>query len=68
MQQGMKMQQGMRKKTLLEPGAQFGDFMVVALIGRGAMGEVYRVSGHGTDYALIYLFHRFLSHIRIRLR
>ena len=29
---------------MLEIGPRFGDFTVVALIGRGAMGEVYRIS------------------------
>ena len=38
--------------TLLEPGGKFGDFTVVALLGRGAMGEVYKITDGTADFAL----------------
>ena len=38
--------------TLLEPGGTFGDFTVVALLGRGAMGEVYKITDGAASYAL----------------
>ena len=40
------------KPTLLEPGGTFGDFTVVALLGRGAMGEVYKITDGAADFAL----------------
>ena len=40
------------KPTLLEPGGTFGDFTVVALLGRGAMGEVYKITDGVADFAL----------------
>ena len=37
---------------MLEIGSKFGDYTVVELLGKGAMGEVYRISDGRTEYAL----------------
>jgi len=37
---------------MLEIGSKFGDYTVIELLGKGAMGEVYRISDGSKDYAL----------------
>ena len=37
---------------MLEIGSKFGDYTVMELLGKGAMGEVYRITNGRTDYAL----------------
>ena len=37
---------------LLEIGSKFGDYTVVARLGKGAMGEVYRITNGETDFAV----------------
>ena len=37
---------------MLEIGSKFGDYTVIELLGKGAMGEVYKISDGSKDYAL----------------
>lgn len=39
-------------KHMLENSSRFGDYTVVCLLGKGAMGEVYKISDGQTNYAL----------------
>ena len=42
----------MISSSLLEIGSKFGDYTVVKLLGKGAMGEVYKIADGDAVYAL----------------